>query len=233
MSALALERSGVDLVHVWVPAMHREVAKNTSLNFQTHIFGSMSSDEISGKDRTRMLEFLATIDAAVIGPGLSRTKTNLKSLLSLLAEAPCPLVVDASALQPETLEALHGRNAILTPHLGELERMGIDPEKIGETAKEYGCTILLKGEVDRIATSDGSVTEVKGGNPGLTVGGTGDALAGLVCGLIAQGTDHADAAAKASAIIKSIGDSLQKTHGYGFTTHDVITQIPAHLSTSF
>lgn len=227
-SALAAEASGVDLLHVWVPTMHAEVTKQASYNFQVHTFGSDRSDEISAADRERMIEHLATIDAVVIGPGLSRSSSSLNSIISLLAEAPCPVIADATALQPETLKALSLRHAVVTPHLGELERMGFMRTELPVLAKKHACTILLKSSADTVVADDGSLQTVIGGNAGLTVGGTGDALAGLTAGLIAQGMAHAEACRIASTVLKQAGDLLFSDYGYSFTTQDVLRRIP-HL----
>jgi NAD(P)H-hydrate epimerase len=228
-SALAAEAAGVDLIYVWVPETHAEIAKNQSLNFQIHMFGNNRSDEIGTRDRTRLIEFLATIDAAVIGPGLARTPSNIRSVMELLQEAPCPIIADASALQPATLRALSGRNAILTPHLGELERMKIERTELPSLAKKHRCTFLLKSQIDVVVGEQGNVQEVRGGNAGLTVGGTGDALAGLIAGLIAQGMEHAEACALASTVIKQAADQLYPEFGFAFTTTHIIEALPKIL----
>ncbi len=228
-SALAAEASGVDLVYLFVPVFHEEVAKHASLNFQVRTFGSEKSDAMSSSDRTAIIEFLATIDAAVIGPGLPRNAAGIRSVIELIEVAPCTVVADASALQAGTLKVLFGRHAVLTPHLGELERMGVTREELPSIAEKHACTILLKSQTDVIFTSSGEKKIVEGGNPGLTVGGTGDALAGLTAGLIAQGMPHADACVLASTTIKSAGDLLEKDYGYQYTTRDVIGRIPSLL----
>lgn len=228
-SALAAEASGVDLVFVFVPVCHREVAKNSSLNFQVHSFGSESSDEISANDRARMIEHLATMDSVVIGPGLSRSTSNLVSIMTLLEECPCPVVADASALQGETLARLSEKHAVLTPHLGELERMGLVMEEVSMAAKKHSCTFLIKSHEDTIVDERGTPTIVSGGNAGLTVGGTGDALAGLTAGLLAQGYSQAEACRLASTVIKRAGDLLFQKQGFAYTTRDVIALIPTFL----
>ncbi|MSR67284.1 NAD(P)H-hydrate dehydratase [Candidatus Peribacteria bacterium] len=228
-SALAAEASGVDLVFLFVPSCHVEVAKNTSLNFQVHPFGSDSNDEISSRDRARMIEKLATMDSVVIGPGLSRTSENLASILVLLEECPCPLVADASALQEATLAVLQGKHAVVTPHLGELERMGLAMEEVFATAKKHSCTFLIKSKNDTIVDEKGVPKTVLGGNAGLTVGGTGDALAGLTAGLLVQGHPQTDACILASTTIKRAGDMLYEKQGYAYTTREVIALIPAIL----
>ncbi|MFA6039531.1 MAG: NAD(P)H-hydrate dehydratase [Candidatus Peribacteraceae bacterium] len=228
LSALAAEASGVDLIFVAVPKLHQFISRMTSLNFQVHPF---AGDELAAEDVPVLLELLATMDAAVIGPGLSRTPEVLDALKTLVAEAPCALVLDASALQPWTIDVVRGRDAVLTPHLGELERMGLEEKEIGKAAKEAEITIHLKGPEDRIAAADGTVHLVTGGNAGLTVGGTGDALAGLIGGLRAQKLPAEDACKAASTVIKRAGTMLFEEKGAAYTAEEVIDLIPELLRT--
>lgn len=226
MSALAAEASGVDLVFVSLPRCHAEAAKAQSLNVQVYPF---TGDTIAARDLPMLLELLATMDCAVIGPGLARDGVALGVIKRLVKGCPCPMVLDASALQPWTLDACRGKTAICTPHAGELERMDIGPGDIGEAAKRSGALLLAKGVLDRIADADGRIRTVRGGNAGLTVGGTGDALAGLAAGLIAQGMDMTTAAITASTVIKRTGDRLMKNYGYAYGTRRVIETIPLLL----
>lgn len=222
-SALAAEASGADLLYLFVPPCHEEVAKLTSLNFQVHTF---AEDALTERDIAPILELLASMDSAVLGPGLDRTSKTLRAIARIIAGAACPLVLDASALQPETLRTVTGKKAVLTPHLGELERMGIAPEELSIAAKEHGVTILLKGPMDTIAAPDGTMIENAGGTAGLTVGGTGDVLAGLIAGLIAQGEALPTTAIRASKILKRAGELLTKQGQEVFTTREVIEMIP-------
>lgn len=222
-SALAAEASGVDLVFLCIPSSHEDVAKNASLNFQVHQF---KGEDLSREDTGYILQMLAIMDSCVIGPGLSRGAESLNALEQIIRGAPCPLVLDATALQEDTLALLQGKTAVLTPHLGELERMGIVCDLIGQAAKKYSVTIHVKGHSDTIAAPDGTVREIPGGNAGLTVGGTGDALAGLIAGLIAQKMDPAEACALATTVIKSAGDRLCEEKGFTYIARDVIEQIP-------
>jgi NAD(P)H-hydrate epimerase len=222
-SALAAEASGVDLTFVSLPATHDIIARIASLNFLVYPF---HGEELTKKDVGPILQMLAIMDAAVIGPGLGRSEEVMNAIEQIVSGAPCPLVLDATALQPNSLALVAGKNAVLTPHLGELERMEVQQDDIGASAARSNCVILLKGHVDHIAGPDGNVTDVEGGNAGLTVGGTGDALAGLTAGLIAQHMDPFNAAVLASKTIKAAGDRLAEEKGMTYTTKDVIEQIP-------
>lgn len=230
-SALAAEKSGADLLYVWVPKRHENVAKQASLNFQVYGFGDDDEpgDEMGGHDITHLVSMLATMDCAVIGPGLSRSEQSLKTIAELISAAPCPLVLDASALQPWTLKRVSGRPVVLTPHLGELERMGITPDELPALAKKHGVTFLLKSDISTVVSDRGKTREVSGGNAGLTVGGTGDATAGLIAGLIAQGMKPFDACMTASTVIKRAGTMLYETDGYAYGTRKVIDCIPSLL----
>ncbi|MDD4287454.1 MAG: NAD(P)H-hydrate dehydratase [Candidatus Peribacteraceae bacterium] len=226
-AALAAEASGADLIFVSLPKCHAESAKATSLNFQVHPFGN---DDLAGGDTAAILELLATMDCAVVGPGIAHGHAkSLNALMTIVAESPCRLILDATALQPETLELVRGKSAVLTPHLAELERMNLTATDLSQQASNAGAVIFLKGPTDIIAGPDGSLTELKGGNAGLTVGGTGDALAGLIAGLVAQGLEPLEAAKKAGAVMKRAAEQLFEKYGYAFGTRRVIKEIPKVL----
>lgn len=229
-SALAAEKSGVDLVFLKVPSCHEEVAKHASLNFQVLPF---HNDDLSEKDVRDCLELLATIDAAVIGPGIAKTQESISAIEQIVEGASCPLVLDATALQPSILKKLTGTNAVLTPHRGELERLEISEKDLPHICTEYGITIVLKDEVDIITGSDGSQKKITGGNAGLTVGGTGDALAGLLCGLLSQGILPVEAATISCTLLKRAGTLLRTQDGFAYGTSKVIAYIPQLLNTFF
>lgn len=221
-AGLAALETGVDILAVCLPSCHAETAKTTILNAFVHPF---DADELTAGDVARILELLATMDAAVIGPGIGRSPVQLRALEDMVAAATCRLVLDATALQPWTLRAVAGKSAVLTPHLGELERMGLRPEDMSAAARDAGATIVLKGMRDRIAHHDGTTEVITGGNPGLTAGGTGDALAGVIAGLCAQGVRTEEAARTGCFVIKRAGEELYPEFGYAYGTRRVIGRI--------
>jgi len=225
-NALAAQASGIDTLSLCLPKCHEEAAKSWILNVFLYPF---QGDHLSDADVETILELIAPLDCVVLGSGIARTGERVHALEDIIASSTCPMVLDATALQPNTVEIVSGKNAVLTPHLGELERMQFTLEDLPDVAEDTGLVFIVKGQTDHIFGPDGS-EEIEGGNAGLTVGGTGDALAGLIAGLIAQKMEPFDAAVMASRIIKQAGSVLEKTKGYAYTTADVIGEIPGLLA---
>lgn len=186
-------------------------------------------------------------DCILIGPGMTRdeeTKTLTNSLLKEYSHKKW--VIDAGALQMMDV-ALIPQNAILTPHKREFIwlihkitgskfqepnnnqnlNFKITNDAIKNFAKDYNCIVLLKGETD-ICCSPQECKEIKGGNSGMTKGGTGDVLAGLVAALNCK-NDAFLAATAASFINKTAGDRLFKRVGYYFNASDLADEIPLTL----
>jgi len=99
-------------------------------------------------------------------------------------------------------------------------------ELVSRWSKKLGVTILLKSYIDIISSSKGNTKLNDTGNPGMTVGGTGDVLAGIVGGFISQGLDPYDAACCAAFVNGCAGDKLYSKKGYCFTAMDLASQIP-------
>lgn len=150
-------------------------------------------------------------------------------------------VIDAGALQmmePGWLIPLNG-NVVITPHAGEFEtiklkikneklKIQIKNKKLDEQlklfAREFNCIVLLKGREDLVCLKDNCVV-IKGGNAGMTKGGTGDVLAGLV-GALACKNELGLAARAGSYINKKAGESLFGKVGYFFNATDLADEIP-------
>jgi hydroxyethylthiazole kinase-like uncharacterized protein yjeF len=150
-------------------------------------------------------------------------------------------VIDAGALQmmePEWLLQLKG-SAIITPHPTEFERVRLQikdlefkkkveaansEKQIELFAEEFNCIVLLKGKEDTVCSTDKCIT-IAGGNAGMTKGGTGDVLAGLVAALACK--NDLFLAAKAGAYFnKKAGEALFEKVGYTFNASDLASEIP-------
>lgn len=154
-------------------------------------------------------------------------------------------VIDAGALQMLELDDIP-EGAILTPHKREFESLKFKAqnskfktttqsskleEQVKMFARDYQCTVLLKGETDYVA-SENKFEEVKGGNAGMSKGGTGDVLAGLVAALYCK-NEAFTAAFAGSTINKKAGDDLYKKMGYWFNASDLADQIPQTMKELF
>ncbi|HEC21266.1 MAG TPA: NAD(P)H-hydrate dehydratase [Candidatus Peregrinibacteria bacterium] len=232
-SALGAEYSGVDLIYPVIPKCHAEVAKSTSLNFIVHSF---SKNYLTKKDVPLILDLSGKTDVLVMGPGLGEDEETIKAMKKILENIEIPLVLDASALL--VADVLTKRERVLTPHRGEFEKMaGVTPatdEKEIENqalgvAGKFDAVVVLKGSRDVIASPSGDLKINTKGNAGLTAGGTGDLLSGLIGGLIAQGVEPFQASFLATKVIGTIGEALFEERGWAYRAVDVVRKIPGFL----
>lgn len=191
--------------------------------------------------REKIDDYMLEAECILIGPGMPReegiqegddnTKVLTESLLKKYSEKKW--VIDGGSLQ--TIDPIViPPTAIITPHIGEFERLfginigNLDFEQrmqvVKETAKNYNLVILSKGEKD-IVCSPTECKTISGGNAGMTKGGTGDVLAGLVASLYAK-NDAFISACAASYINKKAGESLSGRMGIYFNASDLANEIP-------
>ena len=154
---------------------------------------------------SKLKEIVKLYDVVAIGPGMGREKEHLDLLVEVLvSDKPCIIDADALYFIPEVLEILKVRNAptILTPHPGEMARLtGSSVQEILDQpleyainfATKYNVIIVLKLEKTVIADTSGNIYINRYGNSGLAKGGSGDALTGIITGLMAQGIKPVDA----------------------------------------
>ncbi len=170
-------------------------------------------------------------NAFLIGPGLGLTDEN-ESLLKQVLKSDKDLVLDADAL---TLLAGHKwkkrtNQTILTPHEGEFARIfpkisGSKLEKARLGAKKSNCVVLLKGPDTVIAAPDGRASINTTGTPWLATAGSGDGLAGMCLGLMAQGLDSYDAACLGAWLHGMCAEQF----GAGLIAEDLATVLPTVL----
>lgn len=187
--------------------------------------------------RNRIDDYIKEADVVLIGPGMPRkegleegdddTKELTERLIKKYPEKKW--VIDGGSLQTIDTGILIELKTmpIVTPHIKEFKMLfGIDAsdDATAEMAKKYNCVVLLKGEYDVVASPDDCV-KIEGGNSGMTKGGTGDVLAGLVAALYAKNEAFLSATA-ASYINKKAGESLFERVGYSFNASDLADEIP-------
>jgi len=233
-SGLAAYRTGVDLVHLAVP---EKIATMAASNSPSLIIHQLPGDRISEPGISRLIPLLKEFDAVVVGPGAGRDEGTLKAMLRLIKESTIPMVIDADGFSALAIDptAVNGKRCILTPHSSELNLLlkasGISQtgrDGAIELAKRLKIVVLVKGRIDII--TDGSRTkENHFGNPGMTVGGTGDVLSGCCAALLAKGLGPFDAARLGVYIVTMAGDLVFNEKGYGLMADDVIEAIPTIL----
>lgn len=151
-----------------------------------------------------LVEAVEGIDAVVIGPAAGVTDAT-QSNVRALAGTGAALVVDADGLmvferRPADLFEVLDRDDVLTPHEGEFKRLFPGLLDKGREAaalaasKRAGAVVVLKGPASIIAAPDGRLAVNDNGVPWLATAGTGDVLAGIIGGLMAQRMDSFDAA---------------------------------------
>jgi NAD(P)H-hydrate epimerase len=178
------------------------------------------------------------ITAVLIGPGIGVGRRT-RRLVELILDSKKPAVLDADALtsfadDPSALFARLSDRCVLTPHEGEFARVfsstGSRIERVSAAARASGAVVLLKGAETLIAHPNGAVVENPTASPHLATAGSGDVLAGLIVGLLAQGMASLDAAVAGVWVHSEIGTTL----GIGLIADDMPDCVPAvrkHLAT--
>jgi hydroxyethylthiazole kinase-like uncharacterized protein yjeF len=220
-------RIGAGLVTIFSP---REALAANAAHLEAVMLRGFDTD-------LELEEGAAHVDAAVIGPAAGVSENTLLNVLAL-ARTGAALVIDADAISvfrndPEELFSLLDRDDVLTPHPGEFERLfkGLleaTPERITaarRAAQRAGAVVLLKGPDTVIAAPDGRAAVNVNGTPWLATAGSGDVLAGLIGGLVAQGMESFEAACAAAWIHAESGD----IHGPGLISEDLPGLVPTVL----
>lgn len=179
-------RSGAGLVTAFVP---RSLAPEyASVHPEAMWVGCPESEKgaLGPEAWPSIAERLERATALVMGPGMSAGPETLALMRTVVRETRLPLVLDADALRAEVVCELKSRAYVCTPHAGEFER--IAPELMNAGRKRVTSrqgVIVLKGPLTRVLAGDREAISPFGG-PVLARGGSGDVLAGLTGGLLAQ-----------------------------------------------
>lgn len=233
LSSIAALRCGTDLVYTSVPKINVASTRAVSPNL---IVIPLVDQKLTRGAVNKLLGTLPrNLDAATIGMGLAiQEKNSLLHLVKSLINGDVRLSLDASALIPEVLSLLPNTNSVVTPHAGEFKRLfGESPSSskteriklVEKMAKKHEITVLLKGPVDII--SNGSSTYLcEKKTPGMTVGGTGDILSGLVAGILSKNRNSVQSAAAATFINGLAGKTVQKKLGLHMTSMDLLEVLP-------
>lgn len=236
--AVAALRVGVDLAYVGAPEKTAYAISSMSPDLITI---KLEGAHLNPDNVAALKPYIESADAVAVGPGLGlhpETGKAVKAIIETVEKVGKPLLLDADGLK-----AFAGFKRqlkvplVLTPHSGEYTVLTGEklPENlldrvsaVQKTAAKLNATVLVKGAVDII--SDGRRFKLNfTGNPGMTVGGTGDVLSGIVGAFLAQHVDPFEAAVAGAFVNGAAGDFVFEEKGYHMTASDLVPWIPRVL----
>ena len=213
LASRAALRSGCGMVTVHGPACNRII-------LQTALPEAMFVSDVE-EERISAVGDIGRYTTLVIGPGIGTHEQTAHMLSDLLPRLHMPCVVDADALNlisahKDWLDLLP-EGSILTPHVKEFERLfgtAREPDErirpLRAASAKYGLVILLKGARTLVDVPSGKLYKNTTGNPGMATAGSGDVLAGIIGGLLAQGYSPEEAAIKGVFMHGKAGDAVLK-----------------------
>ncbi len=244
LAAMAAFKSGVDMVQVIAPKRAADIIASFSPNLAAY---PLEGDHLTEEHLSTLISMTKSAEivshgkmAVVIGGGAGRSKETQRVICDYLSQVSVPVVIDADAIHAiaKNSELIAQKPFLITPHsyefflLTEKEVKELPTKEkiklVKEEAQRLGTTILLKGKVDVISNGKETILN-ETGNPYLTVGGTGDTLAGISGSILAQGFKPFLAAQAAAFINGKAGEVAAKTKKEGLLATDLIEAIPEVL----
>ena len=241
LTCMGAARSGVGLVTAGVPKPVADIVAASLLEPMSFPLPATDAETLSEAALEPALEFAKDKQAVVLGPGLSQHPETRAFVLAFVERCTAPLLVDADGLNclgadTSVLERAAAPR-VLTPHPGEMARLADAPtggiQHDRETAaiqfaREHNCVLVLKGHRTIVAGPSGEAHVNLTGNSGLASGGTGDVLAGLMGGLMAQGMTGLDAACLGVFLHGLAGDiAAAAMTERAMIAGDLLTYLPA------
>ena len=240
MAAQAALRMGAGLVTLAIPSSLNPIMEHTLKEVMTVPLPETSGQTLSLAAEKALMDIAQDKSVVILGPGLSTHPETQELVKNLLHALRLPIVLDADGINAlaghaDSLAQVKTK-LVLTPHTGEMARLlGTTSQKIqGDRlgiaqsfAKRYNVCLVLKGAHTVLADPQGPLFINPTGNEGMATGGTGDALAGMLGGLISQGLDPLQAA-KVGVYLHGLAGDLAASHKgtMGMIAGDLIECIP-------
>ena len=235
LAALGAYRAGAGLVYIFAPEENRVILQTLIPEAVLHLYNSETPDTDS------LIQTMENCDAVVMGCGLGKSPAALSLLKCVLRNSRVPTVIDADALNliaehPFLLKYAKGQ--IITPHIGEMSRLtGLSVEDIlndtkntaARFAAEHSLVCVLKDHETAVSDGTERIYINKSGNSGMSTGGSGDVLAGVIGALCAQkhlGLSNFEAATLGVYVHGLAGDRASKRLGeYAVMARDIANNI--------
>jgi NAD(P)H-hydrate epimerase len=224
MAVQSAVRSGVGLVTAFAPA---SLASSLAAQVPEAMWvpwPETSNGTLDPRAMPLLIERLGKATALLIGPGMGRDRYSERIAQEIIQRVDLPVVCDADALRQRVLAGMLKRSAqfgpvILTPHMGEymrIAKLAAADDSVStllDFSRSYRVLTVLKGPLTRICDGE-TVLYNSFGGPVLSRGGSGDLLAGLIGGMLAQGTTCArESVARAVVLHGLAAECLARTQG--------------------
>lgn len=219
IAAKAALKTGVDLVKIYAPKETKNVIQSYSENFIVEHYKGKTLNKHSIRKTHRLINWS---DVTVIGPGLE--KPSQKIIKELINEHNEKFVIDAKAIEP-SLTSENLENQIFAPHRKEKQIIEQKYGSVKNFADKESAIVVITGQKDKIVSKN-NMSVNNTGHPGMTVGGTGDLLTGVIAGLKAQGYNSEKAAIKATKITGLAGEKAAENKGNSVLPQDIIENLP-------
>ncbi len=241
-------RSGAGMVRILTHESNRIILQETLPEAMISIYDSDESEKTLECLRENLRTAMKWADCIVIGPGLGKTRQGEVLLHTVLKESNLPVVIDADGVnllgshedlcgflsdQPE-------RKVVLTPHMGELAGLAgctmtevkeTDFTVARETAEKLKCVLISKDARTYICEAGRKEAYLNtSGNSGMATAGSGDVLAGMIGGLLAQGMEAFAASCMGVHLHGLAGDyAAGEKSEYSVIATDIAEAIPVIL----
>lgn len=240
LAAQAALHSGADLVYIIVPdCIYDAVCAAAGPNF---IVRKYTGTDFNDAGISVAQSLVDQVDVVIMGPGMRIVPSMLKACKQFALSLSIPLIADAGALEslrdPKCGIINTKNQLVITPHRTEFKNIFCTtiPESGTEfvntlitAAQKSDSYIVLKGQKDFVISPQGHIFINTTGNPGMTVGGTGDVLTGIIGSFMAQHLDILSSCNCATFVSGATGDVLFKHFKYFFTAEQVARTIPHTL----
>jgi hydroxyethylthiazole kinase-like uncharacterized protein yjeF len=199
MAGMSVLRAGAGLATVATAKSALATVAGFYPELMTEPLAETGDGTIAASAREQLAALAKGKSVLGIGPGISRVPETSELVRALVAKCDIPIVLDAdglNAFEGRTNELSgKGRTLVITPHPGEMARLcgctiaEVQRDRLGvarKFAREHELMVVLKGHRTLVVAPGGEAWVNTTGNPGMSTGGTGDILTGMVAGMIAQ-----------------------------------------------
>jgi len=241
MAGMAALRAGAGLATVATAKSVLPTVAGFYPELMTEALPETAAGTIATDAGLRLEELLKSMTVVAIGPGISRDPHTTTLVRSLVANHPVSMVVDADGLNAFEGHAQEmngqGRTLVITPHPGEMARLaGCSTAEVQKNrlvvsrqfALEHNLIVVLKGHRTLVVQPDGEAWVNTTGNPGMSTGGTGDILTGMVAAFLAQYPKQAMLAVCAAVHLHGLaGDVIREAVGeHSLVATDLLRGLP-------